>query len=122
MNRVVLRSVDPCAKLPVVHTELLRACLASAHACTRMSGSPASCTFTFMLSGSNGLSESDESRPAELGFDIILESATKYLKGHNDVIAGVYAGSAAHVQQVTLDLCEGASHLASSTYSHNGQG
>lgn len=28
-------------------------------------------------------------RPLELGFDIVLHSATKYLSGHSDVIAGV---------------------------------
>ena len=28
-------------------------------------------------------------RPLELGFDIVLHSATKYLNGHSDVISGV---------------------------------
>ena len=32
-------------------------------------------------------------RPIELGFDIVLHSATKYLAGHSDVIAGAAAGS-----------------------------
>jgi cystathionine gamma-synthase/cystathionine gamma-lyase/cystathionine beta-lyase len=31
-------------------------------------------------------------RPAELGFDVVLHSATKYLGGHSDVAAGVVAG------------------------------
>jgi cystathionine beta-lyase/cystathionine gamma-synthase len=31
-------------------------------------------------------------RPLELGADLVLESATKYLGGHSDVIAGVIAG------------------------------
>ena len=31
-------------------------------------------------------------RPAELGFDIVLHSATKYLGGHSDLAAGVVAG------------------------------
>ncbi len=31
-------------------------------------------------------------RPAELGFDIILHSGTKYLGGHSDLAAGVVAG------------------------------
>jgi len=31
-------------------------------------------------------------RPAELGFDVILHSATKYLGGHSDLAAGVVAG------------------------------
>jgi len=33
-------------------------------------------------------------RPLELGVDIVCESATKYLNGHHDVTAGVFAGSA----------------------------
>jgi cystathionine beta-lyase/cystathionine gamma-synthase len=33
-------------------------------------------------------------RPAELGFDLVLHSASKYLNGHSDVIAGVLAGRA----------------------------
>ncbi|KAI8470293.1 MAG: cystathionine beta-lyase MetC [Monoraphidium minutum] len=31
-------------------------------------------------------------QPARLGFDVVLHSATKYLNGHSDVIAGVVAG------------------------------
>jgi cystathionine gamma-synthase len=31
-------------------------------------------------------------RPAEHGIDLVLHSATKYLGGHNDVLAGVIAG------------------------------
>ena len=31
-------------------------------------------------------------RPVELGFDIVLHSATKYLGGHSDLAAGVVAG------------------------------
>lgn len=31
-------------------------------------------------------------RPLDLGADLVVESATKYLGGHNDVIAGVVAG------------------------------
>jgi cystathionine beta-lyase/cystathionine gamma-synthase len=33
-------------------------------------------------------------RPAEHGFDLIVHSATKYLNGHNDLVAGVVAGRA----------------------------
>jgi cystathionine beta-lyase/cystathionine gamma-synthase len=36
-------------------------------------------------------------RPLALGVDIVLHSATKYLGGHSDVVAGVIAGSEAHV-------------------------
>jgi cystathionine beta-lyase/cystathionine gamma-synthase len=39
-------------------------------------------------------------RPAELGADLVVESATKYLAGHSDVMAGVAVGSAALVQRV----------------------
>lgn len=31
-------------------------------------------------------------RPAELGFDLVLHSATKYLNGHSDLVAGVVTG------------------------------
>ena len=31
-------------------------------------------------------------RPVELGADLVVESATKYLSGHSDVLAGVVAG------------------------------
>lgn len=36
-------------------------------------------------------------RPAEHGIDLVVHSATKYLAGHNDVLAGVVAGSHALV-------------------------
>ncbi len=32
-------------------------------------------------------------KPLELGFDIVVHSATKYMAGHSDLIAGVAAGS-----------------------------
>ncbi|MGA2447454.1 MAG: aminotransferase class I/II-fold pyridoxal phosphate-dependent enzyme [Polyangiaceae bacterium] len=32
-------------------------------------------------------------RPAELGVDLVVHSATKYLAGHNDVLAGVVCGA-----------------------------
>jgi len=32
-------------------------------------------------------------RPLEFGIDLVVHSATKYLAGHNDVLAGVVAGS-----------------------------
>jgi cystathionine beta-lyase/cystathionine gamma-synthase len=31
-------------------------------------------------------------RPAELGFDLVLHSATKYLNGHSDIVAGAVCG------------------------------
>ena len=38
--------------------------------------------------------------PAEYGIDLIVHSATKYLSGHNDVLAGVVAGNSALVSLV----------------------
>jgi cystathionine beta-lyase/cystathionine gamma-synthase len=43
-------------------------------------------------------------RPAELGFDFVLESATKYINGHTDICAGVVAGSEEGVWNVKLTL------------------
>jgi cystathionine gamma-synthase len=39
-------------------------------------------------------------RPLELGADLVIHSATKYLAGHHDVIAGVLSGRAEMVQTV----------------------
>jgi cystathionine gamma-synthase len=39
-------------------------------------------------------------RPAEFGIDLIIHSATKYLGGHNDLLAGVILGNAAMVQAI----------------------
>ncbi len=38
--------------------------------------------------------------PIDLGIDISLHSATKYLGGHSDLCAGVVAGSEAHIEKV----------------------
>lgn len=43
-------------------------------------------------------------RPVPAGFDLSLHSATKYLNGHSDIVAGAVLGSAEHVRQVTLRL------------------
>ena len=40
-------------------------------------------------------------RPLEHGADVVITSATKYLNGHSDVIAGAVAGSASFVEEVT---------------------
>jgi len=40
-------------------------------------------------------------RPLEHGADIVITSATKYLNGHSDVIAGAVAGSISIVEEVT---------------------
>jgi cystathionine beta-lyase/cystathionine gamma-synthase len=39
-------------------------------------------------------------RPVELGADLVIESATKYLSGHSDVMAGVVSGPAGPVGRV----------------------
>lgn len=39
-------------------------------------------------------------RPAELGIDVVIESATKYLNGHADLIAGAVAGSTEFMRKV----------------------
>ncbi len=40
-------------------------------------------------------------RPLEHGADVVITSATKYLGGHSDVIAGAVAGTAAVMDEVT---------------------
>ena len=40
-------------------------------------------------------------RPLEHGADIVITSATKYLSGHSDVIAGAVAGSSTVIDEVT---------------------
>jgi len=40
-------------------------------------------------------------RPLEHGADVVISSATKYLNGHTDVIAGAVAGSNSVVEEVT---------------------
>lgn len=40
-------------------------------------------------------------RPLEHGADIVITSATKYINGHSDVIAGAVAGSASVIDEVT---------------------
>src|SRR5690606_17857055 len=40
-------------------------------------------------------------RPLEHGADVVITSATKYLNGHTDVIAGAVAGTASLVEEVT---------------------
>jgi methionine-gamma-lyase len=39
-------------------------------------------------------------RPLELGADLVIESATKFLGGHSDLIAGVVAGSRKQIAEV----------------------
>lgn len=48
-------------------------------------------------------------RPVVAGFDVVFNSATKYLNGHSDLVAGSVAGSAEMVEKVrrTLNLYGG---------------
>ncbi len=39
-------------------------------------------------------------RPIEWGADVVIHSATKYLNGHHDVLAGVVAGSESYIEEV----------------------
>jgi len=41
-------------------------------------------------------------RPLDLGADVVIHSATKYLNGHGDVIAGFAAGKLEFIKQVRL--------------------
>ena len=53
-------------------------------------------------------------RPAELGFDLVMESATKYMNGHNDLVAGSISGAADRVRRIKLTL----DHLGGSLDPH----
>lgn len=53
-------------------------------------------------------------RPLELGFDLALHSATKYLNGHSDIVAGAVAGSAELVGGIKRKL----DHLGASLDAH----
>ena len=44
-------------------------------------------------------------RPLALGVDLVLHSASKYIGGHSDVVAGVVAGRAELVGQVRRTIC-----------------
>ena len=48
----------------------------------------------------NTFASSYNQQPLSFGLDIVVHSATKYLGGHSDVVAGVVAGSGEHVSQL----------------------
>jgi cystathionine gamma-synthase len=61
-------------------------------------------------------------RPLEYGIDLVMHSATKYLSGHNDLLAGVIAGSeelTAMVRQ-TLWVMGGVADAHSAALLHRG--
>lgn len=39
-------------------------------------------------------------RPCEFGFDLVLHSATKYLNGHSDIVAGVIVGKKSYIDEL----------------------
>lgn len=43
-------------------------------------------------------------RPLDLGIDIVVHSATKYLNGHGDVIAGIVCGSEEQIHKVKYEI------------------
>jgi cystathionine beta-lyase/cystathionine gamma-synthase len=51
-------------------------------------------------------------RPIELGADLVMHSATKYLSGHADVLAGVVVGSRARIDAVRPILVDVGGALA----------
>src|SRR6266704_2951435 len=53
-------------------------------------------------------------RPSELGFDLSLHSATKYLNGHSDIVAGAVIGKSSLIEKVTHKL----NHLGGSLDPH----
>jgi cystathionine beta-lyase/cystathionine gamma-synthase len=53
-------------------------------------------------------------RPPELGFDLSLHSATKYLNGHSDIVAGAVIGRADLIEKINRTL----SHLGGSLDPH----
>ncbi|GAA2336663.1 PLP-dependent aspartate aminotransferase family protein [Saccharopolyspora halophila] len=55
-------------------------------------------------------------RPIEAGFDLVLHSATKYLNGHSDLVAGAIIGRADHVERARTT----ANHLGGSLDPHAG--
>jgi len=52
--------------------------------------------------------------PIERGFDLVLHSATKYLNGHSDIVAGVVIGSRHWIERITHRL----NHLGGSLDPH----
>src|SRR5579862_6548325 len=55
-------------------------------------------------------------RPIEAGFDLSIHSATKYLNGHADIVAGAIAGSAEMIERIRHK----ANHLGGSLDPHAG--
>ncbi|NOU52825.1 methionine gamma-lyase [Pseudoalteromonas sp. JBTF-M23] len=43
-------------------------------------------------------------KPKHFGIDIVIHSATKYLNGHGDVVAGIVCGSQEHIELIKLTV------------------
>jgi len=43
-------------------------------------------------------------QPAKFGFDLIVHSATKYLNGHGDVVAGIICGNTEMINQIKMTV------------------
>lgn len=43
-------------------------------------------------------------KPKHFGIDIVIHSATKYLNGHGDVVAGIVCGSKEHIEVIKLTV------------------
>lgn len=43
-------------------------------------------------------------RPLEYGADVVIQSATKYLNGHHDVVGGVVLGTAPYIEEVRAKM------------------
>ncbi|QIR14120.1 trans-sulfuration enzyme family protein [Shewanella aestuarii] len=43
-------------------------------------------------------------QPLAMGIDMVIHSATKYLNGHGDVIAGIVCGSAEHLHRLKYEI------------------
>jgi cystathionine beta-lyase/cystathionine gamma-synthase len=53
-------------------------------------------------------------RPHEIGFDVVVHSATKYLNGHSDIVAGVATGGKEKVERIRHKL----NHLGGALDAH----
>jgi cystathionine beta-lyase/cystathionine gamma-synthase len=53
-------------------------------------------------------------RPVDAGFDLVIHSATKYLNGHSDIVAGAVAGGAEAIERIRHK----ANHLGGSLDPH----
>ncbi|MDP9025089.1 MAG: aminotransferase class I/II-fold pyridoxal phosphate-dependent enzyme, partial [Candidatus Eremiobacteraeota bacterium] len=90
------RAIRPNTKLvmletpsnPLLHITDLRAVSGIAHAAGAL------------VTADNTVASPINQRPLEFGVDLVIHSATKYLGGHSDLVAGVIAGSKQLVDRI----------------------